>query len=108
MHNILKVPVTQPIGNSRELTPSSKLGLKQDNSKELRDKKQQKDGQKRNETIPPRRRKTEEEEESEEKQKKKMVFSDRKDYIHHQMDTLKKRVDNKDSNISAHRYIRTK
>jgi hypothetical protein len=119
LHDILKAPVSQPIGNTRELKPSTNLGLKQDNKrketpekdKEKQNKEKEKGdkGKKGEEPkVPPKRRSDEGEEEEEKRKKpenKKMVFSDRKDYIQHQIKVLKERVDNKDKNISAHRYV---
>jgi hypothetical protein len=113
MRTILNAPVSQPIGNTRELKPSSHLGLKQDKRKEIQEKRREKQKEEKGEreaeakTAPPKR-KTEEEEEAEDKGKKvekqKMVFSDKKDYVQHQIKVLKERADNKDKNISAHRY----
>ena len=117
LQDILKAPVSQPIGNNRELKPSSTLGKpsstsgpKQDKRKETQPKEQDQQKQKKGEQKRAPKRKTEEEEEAEEKskktEKKKMVFTDRKDYIQHQIKVLKERADKQDKNISAHRYAK--
>eukprot|EP00026_Physarum_polycephalum_P002122 Phypoly_transcript_02126.p1 GENE.Phypoly_transcript_02126~~Phypoly_transcript_02126.p1 ORF type:complete len:982 (+),score=246.02 Phypoly_transcript_02126:1-2946(+) len=111
LHDILKAPVSQPIGNTRELKPSSNLGLnpdikrKEDQEKE-KAKRKEEEKKKEEEKVPPKRKSDEEEEqeEKEENGKKKIVFSDRKDYIQHQIKILKERVEKKDKNISAHRF----
>lgn len=103
LQEILKTPVSQPIGNTRELTPSTSLGATTDNRKEQRLKEKEK--QKKKEEKPQKKNEEEEGKEEEKKpEQKKMVFSDRKDYIKHQIKVLKERSEKKDHSISAHRY----